>query len=183
MSEQWRKHKPVWGDPLPGEEFRDRSVRSCTGCSWQPQAELCSIHTFGEHLVPLGAPDYMTHYWQTWATHVEAPTGQLDRDAVARELSDFSVVMEGASTVYSELADLSKPNTAPGWILAGAERKYREIHANLILCDLLSEFDDEPSRQRVIDYAETLHEGAWAEHQQGLEILRRVEQEQAASQT
>lgn len=172
--EDWRAHAPVWGSALPGEEHQDQSVHACSTCDWAKQPTDNSIAAFGRHARDVGAPDYMIRYWDFWAAIVEAPTGRLDRDAVARELSDYEGVMEGASEVYSELSGLSKANTAPRYVIAGAEEKFREAHADLILHDLLSEFADEESRQLIIAFAESLHAGAWEQHQQYLQTVERL---------
>ncbi|MFG3710823.1 hypothetical protein [Micromonospora sp. NPDC047730] len=169
----WRAHAPVWGEPLSGEEHASRSIRACAACCWAKSPTDYSVYAFARHTADVGAPDYMVTYWKSWASIVEG-AGQIDRDAVARELSDYSMVMDGASTVYSELAGLSKPNTAPGWILQGAEEKYREIHADLILNDLLPQLADEESRRLVIAYAESLQEGAWEQHQESQRIMERL---------
>lgn len=173
-TEEWLRHRPIWGKPLPGEEHQDQSVRGCSACDWAKEATDYTVAAFGRHAQDVGAPDYMVRYWGFWASIVEAPTGQLNRDAIARELADYEVVMEGASQVYSELAGLSKPNTAPGWIISGAEEKFREAHADLILHDLLPEIEDEEAKKAIIAFAESLHEGAWEQHQQSLETMARL---------
>ena len=174
----WQAHTPIWDSPLPGEHA-DRSVRGCNACDWAKQPKEYSVWAFAEHTKTVGAPDYMVTYWKSWAHLVETPGGDLDRDAVARELSDYVTVMDGASQVYSELAGLSKPNTAPGWIISGAEKKFRESHADLILHDLLPHFADEEARTFVIDFAESLHEGAWEQHKESLRIRDRLAQHPA----
>jgi hypothetical protein len=109
--------------------------------------------------------DYMGHYEQFWAAIV-APDGVLDLDQVARELADYSVVMEEASKVYSELAGLSKPNTAAGHILAAAEERYAETYADF-LCDrayIALECGDEAASELLREIAEEWHQGSWDEH-------------------
>ena len=70
-------------------------------------------------------PDYMVTYHDFWQELVET-NGALDLDKVARELHDFRTLMESASTVYCELADLSKPMTAPHAVIGEARRRIEE---------------------------------------------------------
>lgn len=125
-NEEWNQHTARLERTGDG----DYEVVDCDGCLWRcPQGQSGSA-MFAEHLIDLGAPDYMIRYYRFWFTLIEAETGEIDRDALARELFDYENIMEGTSAVYSELADLSKPNTAPQYIIAGAERKYREHYAD-----------------------------------------------------
>ena len=109
--------------------------------------------------------DYMKTYLEDWAPIVE-PDGVLNRDQIARELADYSVVMEEASKVYSELAGLSKPNTAAVHILDGAERKYAETYADLA-CERAEQCFlecDTTAGNILRELAEDWHEGAWKQH-------------------
>lgn len=118
--------------------------------------------------VPVDEPDYMRTYREFWARIVE-PGGRLDRDQIARELADYTVVMEEASKVYSELAGLSKPNTAAGHILAAAEERYAETYADF-LCDrayIALEGGDEATSLLLREIAEEWHQGSWDEHIKG----------------
>lgn len=162
---RWEQHQPIWGKSVEGEGYRDQSIAGCVACDWRRPEDWDSLAAFAEHAKTVGAPDYMVTYWNDWATHVEAPTGTLNRDAVARELFDYGVVMEEASKVYEELAGLSKPNTAAHHVISGAEHKYRFEHADLILHDLLPLIDGDEAKRAVIDFAEGLHEGIWEETQ------------------
>lgn len=109
--------------------------------------------------------DYMKDFDEFWKDIVE-PDGVLDRDQVARELSDFRMVMEEASKVYSELAGLSKPTTAAHHILAAAEERYAETYADF-LCDrayMVLEEGDEKTSELLREIAEEWHGGSWDEH-------------------
>jgi len=138
-----RRRGPASSGPTPGE-------------TEEPPADQASA-------VPM--PDYMVQYEAFWAPIVE-PEGVLDRDQVARELSDYSVVMEEASKVYSELAGLSKPNTAAHYILSAAEERYAETYADF-LCDrayAALEDGDEATSELLREIAEEWHAGSWDEH-------------------
>lgn len=115
-------------------------------------------------------PDYLKHYRGFWAEFIE-PDGILNRDQLARELSDYSAVMENASKVFEELANLSKPLTDARYIIEGAERKYAGNHAADI-CDA-AEFHDAEGRSDVGDalreVAEEMCPGAWKEHAEARE--------------
>lgn len=176
MNGNWQHHTHILGVP---DENGERDIVRCA-CLAGPASDEHGRAWFAEHLTELGAPDYMVEYWRFWSSIVEPTNTGLSRDQVARELFDYRVVMDGASKVYEELAGLSKPNTDPGWILDGAERRYNETHANLILCDLLPQIEDEAARQAVREYAETLHEGAWAEYEQVEKVRAEIRAAKAA---
>lgn len=120
---------------------------------------------FASHIEALGAPDYMVGYWRHWSHIVEPTNGGIDRDAVARELFDYRMVLDEVPKVYDELAGLSKPHTAAHHVIAAAQERFDENQADLLLHDLLPKIDGDENRQSVISYAETLHPGAWEEHQ------------------
>lgn len=157
-TEAWREHQPVWI-----LDRGDHRITDCTAGDLEVAVDAHDTHVFADHLAQYGAPDYMQEYFKRWAMHVEAPSGQLDRDAVARELSDYSVVMEQASIVYSELADLSKPNTAARYILAGAEQKYRETYADF-LCDHAYSEENPEIKAAMIEIANGWNPTAWDEY-------------------
>ncbi len=166
----WETHDPLFGR-IPDDPAEPWEVRACS-CLAKPAAEDDGRSWFASHIEALGAPDYMVGYWQFWSVLVEKTANGIDRDQVARELHDYNVVMAEASKVYDELAGLSKPNTAAHHVIDAARTKADEWHAELILADLLPLVEGEGARQAVIDYAETLHPGAWEEHQRATE--RRV---------
>lgn len=170
-----REHEPVWSVAQldEGGTPHQHVIRCACGESFASDVED-SVALYAGHITKLGAPDYLQTYWEQWADHVEGPLGALSRDAVARELSDYSVVMGEASKVYSELANLSKPNTAAHHILAAAEERANEEHADLILHDLLDQIAGEENRQAVIDYANDLSDGAYERHLQGLEMVAKL---------
>lgn len=167
MTEQQRP----WQDHEPMLAKREGQVIAlgCLACGWRSSEQSWSAAGFAEHLKALGTPGYMIHYWDRWAEYVELPFWGIDRDAVARELSDYTVVMDNASLVYSELADLSKPNTAPQYILQGAEDRYAATYADF-LCDAADGYAQDGAAdiaQAMIELAETWHEGAWEEYKAG----------------
>lgn len=132
----------------------------------------------------INEPDYMVTYRRYWADIVE-PDGVLNRDQVARELSDYTVVMEQASAVYEELAGLSKPNTAAVHILAGAEQKYAETYADFA-CDRASQAyaeGDTEAGDILRELAEDWHEGAWNEYKAGRERVAALLAKRAESST
>jgi hypothetical protein len=132
---QWELHQPVTARrPVePGAGLADWQVVGCHGpdpdrrstCAWRSTPESFSTAGYAAHLQELGAPDHIVHYWRFWAELVEMPWGgRIHRDALARELADYTTVMTEASAVYCELADLSKPNTAARHVIAGAEQRF-----------------------------------------------------------
>lgn len=149
--------------PWPDAHEPENIVIGCTGCGWRSSEESFSAAGFAAHLAGLDAPDYLVEYWRRWASYVEVPYGQLDRDAVARELSDYAMVMECASTVFSEIADLSKPNTAPRHVLAENERRMAERYAYDLCESAWVRILDGELRAGIamIQVAEGWHPGAW----------------------
>jgi len=57
--------------------------------------------------------DYEKTYEEFWKNLVENPDGTLNKDAIMRELFDFSFVMENVTKVYCEITNnrISKANT------------------------------------------------------------------------
>lgn len=180
--EDWRDHRPQMSVVEPGV---DLEITGCRDCSWRSSEQSYGAAGFGAHLEEMGAPDYMLEYFRFWAGIVEVPFGHLDRDQVARELFDYGKLMENASSVYSELADLSKPNTDPAYIIQGAERKYRESHAYELAerAWYLAEDAQETAAEELRSIAEEWHEGVVAEVEEGFrrraEMLRAVVVENA----
>jgi hypothetical protein len=162
MSElqEWRDHRPQIGVVI-SDPMRDTEITGCRDCAWRSTDESYGGAGFAAHLEELGAPDYMLEYFRFWAGIVEVPFGDLNRDQVARELFDYSKLMENASSVYCELADLSKPNTDPAYIIQGAERKYRESHAYELAerAWYLEQDAQETAAQELRQIAEEWHKG------------------------
>jgi hypothetical protein len=175
-TEAWRAHQPIWSETKDSNSPDERALAGCS-CGDQPSADLYGPYWMAGHLTEQGAPDYMQGYWKTWA-HVEAPDGAISRDAVARELSDFSFIMEQVSTVYSELADLSKPNyhahAILGVIHERQEEHYRQHYAER-LCDQAEEVDSDDVRAELLRLAEEWSPGSVAEYQRGKEMVARLQ--------
>lgn len=150
------------------------------GCGQRPGSDDDPQLWFAEHLKESGGEDYAVEFERTWRELVTDERGNLDEDKVARELSDYSVVMGEASKVYEELAGLSKPNTAAHHIIAGAEQKYREVHADLVLFDLLPQMESDADRQAVIDYANDLHPSAYEDYLRGQKFVAELAAKRAA---
>lgn len=60
---------------------------------------------------------YEELYENFWKSIIENEDGTTNIDQVKRELADYSDLMKNVTTVYSELAGLSKPNTDPIYII------------------------------------------------------------------
>jgi hypothetical protein len=177
---QWELHRPVTARrPVePGAGLADWQVVGCHGpdpdrrstCAWRSTPESFSTAGYAAHLQELGAPDHIVHYWRFWAELVEMPWGgRIHRDALARELADYTTVMTEASAVYCELADLSKPNTAARHVIAGAEQRFAGRYADY-LCDA-ADFhlqDGEGAvAEAMIDVAEGWRPGCWEDYRRG----------------
>ena len=65
---------------------------------------------------------YMQTYEDFWKELVETD-GKLDLDKVARELSDYCVILNNVSEVYCHVTGsrISKPNTSAGAVIAEAD--------------------------------------------------------------
>lgn len=179
----WTRHNPIIALRPVGKNGleRDNVVIGCMGCDWVSSEQSYSSAGFGAHLEELEAPSWMVQYWATWADHVEVPWGQLDREAVARELSDYTMVMECASEVFSELAGFSKPNTRPEYVLAENERRMAESYAYAACArvhDLLVE-GEWRAAQALMKLANEWLPGAWQDYVSDLR-LRQQASEQAS---
>jgi hypothetical protein len=160
--EKWRGHRPQTGLPdEPGPWNADVEILNCQDCGWVSTDQSHGGAGFAAHLEELGAPDHIVEYFRFWAGIVETPFGELNREQVAKELFDYSQLMENASRVYDDLAGLSKPNTDPGYIIAGAERKYRESHAYELAerAWYLEQDAQETAAEELRRVAEGWHEG------------------------
>lgn len=69
--------------------------------------------------------DYMTTYNETWKDIVENPDGTLDKDKVARELADYSMIMGHCTEIYLWASNeaVGKPATLPSVVIGMAEER------------------------------------------------------------
>jgi hypothetical protein len=162
-------HKPIWTRGADGWHIIgcvDGAVPRLTdhGHAW-----------YAAHLEAQDAPVYLTTYWRHWAGAIETPQG-LNRDQVARELADYSTVMDQVSEAYYELTGgrISKPNTTAANVIEEVQRRARETHVDLLLCDLLPQLVHGTDRQAVVDYVEDLAPGAYDEHLKAQERVSRL---------
>lgn len=88
-------------------------------------------------------------YHNFWRPLVEDIEGNLLKENVANELWDYRTLMLNASQVYSELADLSKTNTAPHHIINNAREKFAKEFC-LDLLEFGSNFDIPETLQDVV---------------------------------
>jgi hypothetical protein len=170
---EWRSHEPrITLEFLPGVRWRDRQITGCQRCDWTSTERSYGSAGFSAHLAELGAPDHMQEYWRFWAGIVEVSQGALDREQVAKELADYSQLMENVTEVYSELAGLSKPNTAPVYIIQGAQNSIRESHAYELAerAWYLDQDGQETAAQELRDVAEEWHEGVTEEVEESMQI-------------
>ena len=63
--------------------------------------------------------DYLQIYDEHWKRLVEFPDGTLNKDQVARELSDCSMYMNHLAEIYDYVTHgrVSKPNTQPAAVI------------------------------------------------------------------
>lgn len=80
--------------------------------------------------------DYQVVYEEFWKKHVTDEQGNLDEDKVKRELSDYKYVLDQVQTVYSELADLSKPFYSAQTIISRAHEKQAEYARDIYVEDI-----------------------------------------------
>lgn len=86
--------------------------------------------------------DYIHDYKDFWADLVEDEQGNLDRDKVARELSDYHFVMGQVSQVYCWITNdrLSKPTYYARDVISVYEENV-EQRINDAIDDFLSDYD------------------------------------------
>jgi hypothetical protein len=128
-------------------------------------------------------PDYMETYESFWADLVEKD-GTLDKDAVARELHDYNFLMDQVTTVYSELADLSKTNYHAHAILGvindRQEEHYRKHYAER-LCDSADEVESAEARAQLLALAEEWSPGSVDQYRRDREMVDRLRGERDAA--
>jgi hypothetical protein len=73
---------------------------------------------------------YQEVFEHDWASIVCDQNGELIKDQVMRELSDYSGLMEDVSVVYNTFTNLSKPNTRRDVIIALIEEKLDQSYQN-----------------------------------------------------
>lgn len=177
----WQHHQPVWSITADIDFPDRRKLTGCT-CGETPSVKDYGPYWFSDHIAEAGAPDYTQTYWRHW-DHVEAPHGVLDRDLVARELHDYTFVMEQVSTVYSELADLSKPNYHAHAILGvindRQEQHYREFYVEQ-LCDRADEVDSAEVRAELLRLAEEWSPGSVEQYRRDREQVAEMTAKLAA---
>lgn len=61
-----------------------------------------------------------------WARICLNDDGTVNLNQVKKELSDYWLIMDGVSEVYCHIANLSKPNTAPHYIISAHEESIME---------------------------------------------------------
>lgn len=161
------QHEPAWM-PLIGDD--GMGIFGCW-CGAPYDGDDNGMAWYADHIAALGASDYINEYWANWAGIVEAPTGQLSRDAVARELADYSVVMDQASQVYDDLTGgrISKPNTAARHVISEARDSFDEFAAHDLIEALYADMETDADRKALVDYAESLHPGVLGAYQARVE--------------
>lgn len=73
--------------------------------------------------------DYEKTYNEFWKDLVEDEHGNLDKDKVMRELSDFSVMLDEVPKVYDHVTGgrISKPNTCASAVIAEHDNVMTDI--------------------------------------------------------
>jgi len=112
-------------------------------------------------------PAHMKVYREFWAPLIET-SGKLDLDKVARELSDYRMVMEEVGKAYCELTGgaLSKPNTAAAHVIDFTERNFARQYADEVCDEAQGRYDegDTAIGDALRELAEGWHPGAWQDH-------------------
>ena len=87
-------------------------------------------------------PDYMTVYNDHWKPIVENPDGTLNKDQVARELSDALTVSRHLTEIYCEVSNgqVSKPFTLPSVVISMYHDELMEA-ADQAIRDLIEGLD------------------------------------------
>lgn len=93
-------------------------------------------------------------YQEDWKEYLEKADGSLDEAKVKEVLAEYSSLMDKVTTVYSELANLSKPHTPPEWIISSVEERY--ILKSIAFADLASEIKDGKIEMDIDELAEYL---------------------------
>lgn len=109
--------------------------------------------------------DYMATFNEFWRELVTDDTGQLDLDKVARELADYSLLLDEVPKAYDEVTggQLSKPNTAAHHVVAAADERAADHYARE-LCEVADRLDWDVNVSLALrEVAEEWKPGAWQE--------------------
>jgi hypothetical protein len=102
---------------------------------------------------------YMQTYETFWKAIVENEDGTLNKDQVARELSDALALQGHLTEIYMAVSDgrVSKPFTLPSVVIAMYEDSLTEA-ADAAINDLITalEEDDDGSYPPVAEFVETI---------------------------
>ncbi|WP_035415372.1 hypothetical protein, partial [Bacillus sp. UNC437CL72CviS29] len=86
------------------------------------------------------------NYEKDWKERWEAivmKNGEIDLEQVKKELSDYRYLLQQVPTVYSELADLSKPFYSAQTIITRAHEKQEEYARDIYLEDIKAMADED----------------------------------------
>ena len=104
-------------------------------------------------------PDYMQTYESFWKAIVENEDGTLNKDQVARELSDALTLQEHLTEIYGVVSGerVSKPFTLPS-VVAEMYRESLTAAADEAINDLVTalEENDDGSYPPVAEFVETI---------------------------
>lgn len=81
-------------------------------------------------MLPPSEPDYEKTFREFWEGIVCLPDGSLNVDQVKRELHDYKVVMDNATTVYMHVTGgkVSKLNTDADVVCNLADESYEQLY-------------------------------------------------------
>lgn len=79
--------------------------------------------------------DYQEDYENYWKDIIEDENGEINKDALMRELFDYSVVMDEVPKVYLELTGgkISKPNTRSEAVIEAIENHFDGLADSVLL--------------------------------------------------
>ncbi len=82
--------------------------------------------------------DYEEKYNERWKHIVENLDGSLNKDQIMRELSDFSMIIDNCTKIYSHVTggNVSKPNTDVEVVINLADEYYYEEMKDIFADDV-----------------------------------------------
>lgn len=124
--------------------------------------------------MPAGEKTPEEVYDEFWKDILE-PGGQFNMEQTKKELHDYWIALQEVPKVYSELAGLSKITTHSHYIINGAQEQFNRNAALDMLDKMLDEASTGAEKQRIIDYANDLSNGAYEEYLRHQVVKREVE--------
>jgi len=97
--------------------------------------------------------NYKKIYKDFWKGIIENKLGFIKKDQVMRELADYSFLMEQASTVYCEVANLSKTGYYAETIIGELDNRFwKKAYIKDDIKEMLNSYNDEKDYDSLAEW-------------------------------